>query len=124
MIGLAAASVLVARVAVCAVPDVAPDALMDGVGLRLRVALRAEEDRVIRRIGVAIAAQLRRVVRNLEPSVVEGCAEPACSGVAGCACRRETGSDVVRRVCALIVRLVAGVAIGWRPRVLTVDVAA
>lgn len=112
-----------ARITIGTVPDVALDPLVTRVRCSLRVTIRADEYRVVRRIAVAIAA-LRVVVRDLEPRVIKGCAEPRRGRVAGLAGCGEPGGHVIRAGGALILHLVARIAIRRRSGEDIVDMAA
>jgi len=83
-------------VAIRAVPHVAADGGVVRSRLGLRVADRADEERVVRRVGVAVAARGRAVVRNPEPGMVERRAGPPCGRVAVLTGRREPRGRVVR----------------------------
>lgn len=121
---ITAPAVLVALIAVHAVPDVARDSLMLWVGLRLRVAGRAGENGVVGGIGMTIAAELRRVVRDREPSVIEGRSSPACGRVTSSASGGEACSHVIRVRGPGVVRFVTRVTVGRCSRKLTIDVTA
>lgn len=112
-----------ALIAIQAVVDVAFDAAMFGIGLLLRMTVCTYEHGVIRGVGVAIAA-CGFVVRKPEPGVVESGSGPSGGGVAGSAGIREPGGDVVRIRSAVVDRLVAAIAIGWRACKFVVHVAA
>lgn len=85
---------------------------------RVSVAVNASELRIVGRNLVAVGAD-RTMVRNREPSVVEGCSCPRGRRMAGVACCRVIGSDVVRDrtaqgLCTEPVSGVAPVACGVR----------
>ncbi len=116
---------------------IAVDSPVIRVGLRLvavrsRVTNDAGECRIVGRHGMAIGTD-RAVVRNLEPRMVKGSAQPIGSGprrVASHAGRRVLRGDVIwhgptERLRAQPSRLMAPVAIGVRGRqaVVAVDVA-
>src|ERR1039457_6654113 len=73
---LAAVAVAVAGITIHAVPNVSSDPLVLRVGLRLRMAARTCEHRIVGRISMAVAAQPRVAVRKREPRVVEVSAGP------------------------------------------------
>ena len=112
-----------AGVAIGAVPHVVAHTGMLLVGLRLRVAIRTNKNREIRLIGVAVAAQLRCVVRNPEPCVVEGRAQPGRGRVASSARGGKSRRNVVGVVRPLEIGLVTRVAISRRSFVDAANVA-
>ena len=59
---------------------------------------------------------------DIEPSVIEGCAQPTGSRVADSAGIGEPCRDVIRTVCSLIVRLMAAETISGQSGVVVVDV--
>ena len=90
------------------------------------VALRALEDRVVRRVGVAHRTHATgRVfaVRQGEPGVIECCAGPGSRRVAGHTGGRETGCRVGRICCGVVRCRVATIAIRWQGGVIVVYVA-
>ena len=113
-----------ALVAIHTVVHIAPHALVPGIRLGLRVAVRTGKDRVVVQIRVAGAAHTVGVAMvQREPCVIELAIRPLDSVVAGCTGGREMGGDVVRIVRILVVRLVAAIAVGGQSCVIVVDVA-
>lgn len=101
-----------AGIAVDAVVDVASHSLMLLIGVGLEVTIRALKDSVIVGIGVAGRTHARgSAVIDIEPGVIEGCAQPARGAMACGAGSGETGRNVVRIRRALIIGLVTRVAI-------------
>ena len=111
-------------VAVHAVVHIAADALVIGIRLRLRMAIRALEDAVIVRVRMAGGTHAACVAMiGGEPCVIK-CRSRPC----GCAMARLAGSgkacsDVVRIGRALIIGFVARIAIGRDRSVVVVHVA-
>lgn len=104
---LAAAPVPVTLVAVDAVVNVAADSLVGRIGLRLRMAVGALEDRIVTRIGMAGGAHpvgisvIRRKIRMIP---VGG---NPCRGVmAGGTCSRESRRHVIGIGCSAVIDLV------------------
>ena len=117
-----------ARQTVHAVVHVTINVRMSEVGrVIVAVARSARKHRVVPGVGVACCANTIRVpvVEREECVIARGqCGrEPGCCGVAGCAGGRPARSSVVRIRGTGVVRLVAGVAIGWGARKHVVDVA-
>ena len=113
-----------ALVAIHTVVHIASNTLVCGIRLGLRVAVCTGEDRVVVRIRVAGAAHTVGVAMvQREPCVIERCARPRYRGVARRARGRETRRRMVGVGRAVVVRLMAGVAIGRRSRKHVVDVA-
>lgn len=113
-----------ALIAVLTVVDIAADTLVFLVGLRLQVATRAREHRIVVRVRVAIAANAVGVaVVHREPGVIELRVGPDLGVVAGLARRREMRGDVVRIVRVQVILLMAAVAIRWQIRPVVVYVA-
>ncbi len=112
-----------ALIAVDAVVHITPDTGMVRVSLSLSVAVSALEDRVVVRILVAVAARPGVPVRHREPGVIERGPCPGCRCMASLARRGETGGRVGRIGRAIVVRRMAGVAVGRRPGEDVVDVA-
>ena len=118
-----------AGVATGGVVNVVGDAGMVGicVGLAVGVAVNAGEGRVVGGIDVAGGARgphaRVRARINGEPGVVESGARPRGRVVAERAGGRECRRDVVGVGSALVVRAMAGVAVGGRPGVPPVNVA-
>ena len=111
-----------AVVAIHAVVDVAADAPVVGVGLRLGVAVGAGEHGVIIWIRVAGGAHsTRAAVVGWEPGVVEGRIQPAGCAVAGGASRWESCRNVIRVVGRVVVGLVTRIAVRRNGRVVVVD---
>ena len=106
-------SPLVARVAVRTVPDITLDSAVNRVSLRLGVASSANKNCVIGRVRVTVGT-LRRVMRDLEKTVIKGCARPPSGHMARLATSREACRYVIRIGCALVVGLMARVTIGRR----------
>jgi hypothetical protein len=77
-----------ALITIRAVPNVVLHARMLWICLSFRMANRANENRIIRRIRVAVRT-LRIVVRNPEPGVIERGPEPARCCMTCCARRWE-----------------------------------
>lgn len=114
----------VALVAIGTVVDVIPHALMVLVSLGLRVTTGTREDAVVRRVCVAGSAQaVGTTVAGREPGVVKGGSRPSRRGVARRARGGESCSRVVRVRRILIIRLVAGIAVGGNRAVVVVNVA-
>jgi hypothetical protein len=61
-------------------------------------------------------------VGDRKPSVIEGRSCPRCGRVACLTSRRESSGSVVWIVGALIIHSVAAVTVGWKARVVVVDV--
>ena len=59
---------------------------------------------------------------DIEPGVIEGCAQPSGSRVTYSAARGEPCRDVIRIVCALILGFMAAETIGGQSGVVVVDV--
>lgn len=114
-----------ALVAIHTVVDVSTHALVFLIRIRFGVAARALEHRVVARVGVARGAHPSgTTVIRVKPRMVENCAGPSGHHlVARLASGRETGRHVVRVVCGLVLRLVAGVAIRGQIRVVVIYVA-
>lgn len=110
-------------VAVGTVPDITLDATVLGIGLSLRMAIRADEHGVIRRIGVAVATELRSTVWYWEPCVIERRARPGCCRMARLAGGWKPSGNVIRIGYAIVIGLVTRVAIGRNARVIAVHVA-
>ena len=111
-------------VAVDAVVDIAANALVVLVGLRLRMAVRALENGVIVWIRVAGRAHsICSAVVDGEVGVIPVCRDPRCRVVAGGAGRWESCRRVVWICRAIVIGLVARVAVRWQRRVIVVDVA-
>src|SRR5579872_5852148 len=97
-----------ALVAVDAVVNVVPHALMVRVCLALGMAVRAREDRVIVRVRMARGANTVRIaVIGWEPCVVKDGTEPRSGVVACLACGRKSGCNMVGIVGSLVIRLMA-----------------
>lgn len=123
MQNLTAAAVLVALIAIDAVVDVTVHALMVLIGLRLLVAVRALEHRVVVRVRVARRTNtVSTTVISREVSVIKGRASPGCGRVASCAGCREARRSMVRIGRALVILLMAPVAVGGQGRVVIVHV--
>ena len=71
---------------------------------------------------MAIAADLSPPVRLREPGVIKRCTRPTRRRVASRAGGWEAGGCMVRVRSVLVINLVAPVAVGWKRRVVTVDV--
>ena len=112
-------------VTVRAVVNVSADALMLSVGgwLIVRVAVRAREHQVIRRVCMAVTALINSVVRDGEVGVVKHRTQPRTGVVASLARGRESGCNVVRIGGAVVVGLVATDAGGRKRQVVVVNVA-
>ncbi len=112
-------------VTVRAVVNVSADALMLSVGgwLIVRVAVRAREHQVIRRVCMAVTALINSVVRDGEVGVVKHRTQPRTGVVASLARGRESGRNVVRIGGAVVVGLVATDAGGRKRQVVVVNVA-
>src|SRR5579859_7841450 len=127
--GLTSSSVLVACQAVDAVVDISVHVGVVEVGrIVAAVAAGAGEHRVIGRIGVAGGAHAVGIaVVQREEGVItagQGRRQPRGGGVAGGACRRPACGGVIRIGGSVVVRRMAGVAIGGqRTRVVVVGVA-
>ena len=121
-------SVLVALIAIHAVPDIAAHAAVLRIGCRLGVANGALENRVVGGIRVARGANpVGASMTHREIRVVEGRAGPGRGGVAGAAVgRRKCGSSrgVIWVGRPVVVRRMATVTIRRQRRVVVVDVAA
>lgn len=112
-----------ARITIRAVPHVALDALVLRICLGLRMAIRADEGRIVRGVGMAIAA-LSVVMRKRKQGVVKSRAAPASRSVTRGASGRETGSLVVRIRCCQVFRLMTRIAVRWCAREPVADMAA
>lgn len=118
-----------AGVATGCVVDVIPHAGMVWIRVRLAMIVTGDtrEHCVIRWIRVAISASCPppsvRPRIDWKPRVVERRAQPTRGCVARLARCREHCRNVVRIGRRLILRFVAAIAIGWSPRILTIDVA-
>ena len=112
-------------ITVRAVVNVSADALMLSVGgwLIVRVAVRAREHQVIRRVCMAVTALINSVVRDGEVGVVKHRPQPRTGVVARLARGRESGRNVVRIGGAVVVGLVATDAGGRKRQVVVVNVA-
>ncbi len=100
-----------ARVAVCTVVDVTVNCRMFRVGLCLRMARGAREDRIVRRIGVARRADtVGTSVTCREPRMIERRSRPTRRRVARLTRRRKSRRCVVRVRRACIIRAVTLVA--------------
>ena len=94
------------------------------ISLALRMAVRALEDRVIRRIGVTGGTHSTgSSMIGWKPRVIERCPGPGRGGVARLARGRESRRRVVRICRALVFGGMTGVAVSRRPREDVVDVA-
>lgn len=120
---LSGSPVLVAVVAVRAIPDVSAHALVLRVGLRLRMALGTEKYGIVGRVRVAVAAQLGGVVWNRKPRVIECRTRPRCGCVACLASRRKASGYVIGIRRPGVVGPVARVAISRNGGVVSTDVA-
>jgi len=121
-------SVLVALIAIHAVPDIAAHAAVLGIGCRLGVANGALENRVVGRIRMASGANaVGASMVHREIRVVKGRAGPCRGRVAGAAIRRRkrgSGRGVIWVGRRVVVRGVATITIRRQCRVVVVDVAA
>ena len=114
-----------ALVAVHAVVDIAADAPMIAIGVRLGVAIRALEDGVGRRIGMTRRTDAIRIAMiHWEPRVVESRAQPTGGCVTGGTSRRESSRHVIWVVRSLVIGLVTAEAIGGDCRVVVVHMTA
>ena len=111
-------------VAVDAVVDVSPHALVPIVRVGLGVAIRALEHGVVIRVGVAGSAHpVCSTVIHVEPGMIKRGPEPVGCRVAGGARRRKACRNVVRIRRPSVVGLVAAVAIRGETRVVVLHVA-
>ena len=102
-----------ALVAIRAVIHIAAYTLMPRIRLRLQVAARARENRVVRRIRVANGANSSGIsVVNWEPGVVERRSRPRACGVASLAGSWETRRRMIRVGGVLVVGLMARETVG------------
>lgn len=84
----------------------------------------ASKHGVVSRVGMARRTNSIRTVMILrEPCVIEGCTCPRRSRVTRCACRRESGCNVIGIRCTVVISLMTGIAVGRRPYIDIVDVA-
>ena len=120
---LASTAIAVALVTVHAVVDVTADALMLRIRIGLGVAVRALKDAVVSGIGMTSGANAICVaVIGIEPGMVESCPRPTGRGMAECACRWESRTNMVRIVCLLILHFVTAITIRGKGRVIVVHV--
>lgn len=119
-----AAAILVAGIAVHAVVDISGDTIVSGIGGRCSVTVGAGEHGVVRGVGVTGCADtVGATMLHVEPGVVEGCASPCGGVVTSGAGGWETSGYVVGVCCASVLGFVAGVAIGGRACIHTIDMA-
>ena len=112
-----------ALIAILAVVDIPADALVLLIGLRLQVAARAGEHRIVVGVRVAVAANAVGVAMvHREPGVIKRGIGPKLGVVTRLTSRREMRGHVVGVVCVQIVLLVAAVAIGRQVGPVVVDV--
>ena len=111
-----------AAVTIRTVPHVTPHSGVLRICLRLRMAIRADEDLVVGRVRVTIGA-LRVLVWQREPGVIESRSSPSCGGMARLACSRKTRSDVIGIGCPLVIGLVARIAVSRSGGKVAVNVA-
>ena len=113
-----------ALVAIRAVIHIAAYTLMFRICLRLRVAARTRENRVVGRIRVASSANSSGIsVVNWKEGVVERRSRPRGCGVAGLAGSWETRRGVIRVGSGLVIGLMARETVGRNRRVVVVHVA-
>ena len=116
-----------ALVAICAVIDIPLHAAVLLIRLRLCMAIRACEDRVVVRVGMAGRTDtVRAAMIHGEPGMVESCAQPVSANpgrVASCAGRWESRGDVIGIGGAEVIGLMARVAVRRRACEYATDVA-
>ena len=114
-----------ALVAVHAVVDIAADAPMIAIGVRLGVAIRALEDGVGRRIGMTRRTDAIRIAMiHWEPRVVESRAQPTGGCVTGGTSSWKSSRHVIWIIRSLVVGLVTAETIGRDRCVVVVHVTA
>lgn len=111
-------------IAIHAVVDIAGDALVIRVGLRLGVAVGTREHGEITRVGMASRAHtVCPAVIRWEPRVVEGRVQPAGCAVTRLASGRESCGGMIRIIRGPVVRLVTRVAVRRNRCVIVIYVA-
>lgn len=113
-----------ALIAIRAVVNVPAYAPMLGIRLCLRMAVRAQKNRVVRRVRVAVGAGARISVILRKPCVVKRRSLPCRGAVAGLAGRGKARCRVIRIGRTLVIGPVAGVAVRRHRLVVVIHVTA
>ena len=110
-------------VAIDTVVDVAANMSVVGIGVRLRMTVRALKNTVIARVGVASRAHSIGVtMTGREPRVIESGVEPSARCVTSCTTCWETGGDMVGTTGRLVLSFVTSVAVRRQSCVIVVHV--